>query len=469
MRVNFHNTRSTISGILTLALLITTYLPSVSIAAVSHVEAMKLGVALTPMGAEKTGNNDGSIPAWSGKMKGLPEGLPAIKSGDQYPNIYRHEKNLYTVTAQNLKKHESLISEGLKSLFAKYPETFFMSVYPSHRDGRFSSIMEKRTAWNAEHTLLAQDGNNILHYTGGVPFPIPNNGTEVIWNARISHPNPTIMGIFDDVAVYPNGKRHLSRQKFIAEFPYANLTNVIGETEEQIGSNAGLLQVTVMEPEEDKGQVTVIHETVSPRKSDRKTWVYTSERGQVKRAPSVGYDLPYGPGGLITADDILGFNGEVLRYNWALLGKKEMLIPYHNYRFDEPQENYFPILMEHHTNPEYMRYEKHRVWVVEANLKKQYNHSYSKRRFYIDEDSWQIVLLESYDTEGELWKVGILNTVYDFAVQGYIARAQIFHDLKSNAYLAARLVNIMGQPDLMGEFMEENYYSPRTLRKVDKH
>jgi len=439
--------------------------PSLATAAVTTLESQKLGTLLTPMGAEKSGNKDRTIPGWTGKLTGFRFGEHNWHTGMPTPDIYKHENSIYTVTAQNLKKHSAFISDGIKALFIKYPETFFMPVYPSHRDGRFSSKVEKRTAWNATHTLLSKDGNNILNYTGGAPFPIPKNGTEVIWNARITHPNSTIIGFLDDVAVYSNGKRHLSRQKFIAEFPYANPENIIGETERQIGNNAGLLKVTVFQPEVDKGRTTVVHETVNPKKSNRKSWIYSTERRHVRRSPNFGYNLPYGPGGLITADDILGFNGEIDRYNWALLGKKEMLIPYHNYHFDETQKNYFPILMEHHANPEFMRYEKHRVWIVEANLKKQYRHSYSKRRFYIDEDSWQIVLLESYDQNGELWKVGILNTIYDFSVQGYIARAQFFHDLKQNAYLAARLVNIKGQPELTGNYLGEAYYSPNNLRK----
>ena len=46
-------------------------------AAVSPEEAAKLGTSLTPVGAEKAGNADGSIPAWTG---GIPKNAGAVDS-----------------------------------------------------------------------------------------------------------------------------------------------------------------------------------------------------------------------------------------------------------------------------------------------------------------------------------------------------------------------------------------------------
>jgi hypothetical protein len=187
---------------------------------------------------------------------------------------------------------------------------------------------------------------------------------------------------------------------------------------------------------------------------------------RVRRAPSVGFDTPDGPGGLVTVDDSLGFNGAMERYEWSLVDKKEIYIPYHSYAFDDPDLDYDTLLQTAHANPDYMRYELHRVWVVEATLKKGANHIYAKRRFYIDEDSWQIVLLESYDGRGDLWRVGILNTIYDYAVQGYIARAQVFHDLQSGSYIALRLVNETGPSNFTASSKGEKYFSPANLRKM---
>lgn len=435
-------------------------------AAISQQEARKLGTELTPTGAQKAGSRDGSIPVWTGKMNGVPAGLSYMGSGDDYPDPYEKDELLVKITAQNMAQYEKNLSEGSKALLKKYPQTYSLNVYPSHRDGRWSQLTEKRTAWNAINTVLVSGIDGLQNFTGGVPFPVPKNAAEVMWNARIIHPHPTIIGEFDDMAVYANGTRQLRRQEFVSEFPYAYPQNKVGDTEAQIGINAGLVHVTVVLPERQKGMMTVVHEAADQVQNERKAWVYVPGSRRVRRAPTVGYDTPDGPGGLMTVDDALGFNGAMDRYDWSLIGKKEIYIPYHNYQFDKLGVDYKELLLVGHENPKYMRYEKHRVWVVEANLKKGARHVYAKRRFYIDEDSWQISLTESYDGRGNLWRVGVFTTVYDFALKGFIARAQIFHDLSSGAYLATRLVNEKGQPNLMGNPQGETYYSPANLRKM---
>ena len=443
-----------------------TVMPIVVSAAVSQQEAKKLGAELTPMGAEKAGNAAGTIPAWSGSMSGVPEGLSYMGSGDVYPDPYAADKVLFTITAQNLPQHQDKLSEGQIALLKKYPDTYNIPVYPSHRDGRFSQLTESRTAWNAANTVLVNGLDGLQYYTGGAPFPLPKNGGEVIWNARFIHPHPTIVGVMDDVAVYLNGTKQLRRQEFVSEFPYSYPQNKIGDTEAQIGINAALVHVNVIEPKRSKGQQTIVQEATDQVKNERQVWVYIPGTRRVRRAPTVGYDTPDGPGGLVTVDDSLGFNGAMDRYNWTLIGKKEVYIPYHNYKFDTPTVDYDKLLLPGHANPEYTRYELHRVWVVEANLKEGARHTYAKRRFYIDEDSWHIVLLESFDGRGDLWKVGILNTLYDFGIRGYIARAQMYHDLRSGAYVANRLVNETSQPNLMATPKGISYFSPGNLRKM---
>ncbi len=363
-------------------------------AAVSKQEAKKLGTELTPLGAERKGNADGSIPAWSGKLSGVPAGLSYMGSGDVYPDPYGKEKPIYSVTKQNLPNYQDLLTPGLQALMNKYPETFNVPVYPSHRDARWSKLVERRTSWNAINTVLVNGIDGMQNYTGGVPFPMPKSGVEVMWNARIVHPHPTIVGSFDDIAVYLDGNRQMRRNDYVSEFPYSYPQNKIGDTGSQIGINAALVHVTTQKPARNKGMMTVVHEPVDQVKHPRKAWVYLPGSRRVRRAPTVGYDTPDGPGGLVTVDDSLGFNGAMDRYDWKLVGKKEMLIPYHAYKFDNPGADYNMLLLPGHANPKYMRYEKHRVWVVEANLKKGQRHVYAKRRWYIDEDSWQIVLLE---------------------------------------------------------------------------
>jgi hypothetical protein len=434
-------------------------------AAVSQQEAKKLGTELTPMGGERGGNIDGSVPAWTGSMSGVPAGLSYMGSGDVYPDPYEKEKPLFVINRQNMEKYKDNLSEGQKAMLEKY-DTYNIPVYPSHRDGRWSELTVRRTQWNAVNTLLVNGIDGLQNFTGGAPFPIPKNAAEVIWNARIIHPHPTIVGNYDDVAVYPNGEQQLRRQSFVSEFPYAYPQNKIGDTETQIGINAGLVHVTVLKPDRMKGMMTIVQEATDQVKNERRAWVYMPGSRRVRRAPTVGYDTPDGPGGLVTVDDNMGYNGAMDRYDWTLLGKKEIFIPYHAYKFDSPKVDYKTLLMPYHANPAYMRYEKHRVWVVEANLKEGMRHVYAKRRFYIDEDSWHIALLESFDGRGELWKVGALNTVYDFALKGFITRAHAFHDLRSGAYVMNKLVNETAQPNLMATPKGDEYFNPNNLRSM---
>ena len=420
------------------------------------------------MGAERKGNADGSIPEWSGNMRGVPAGLQYSGSGDVYPNPYANEKPLFTIHAGNYTEHKARLSPGLVAMFEKYPDTFYMHVYPSHRDGRYNEKVEARTAWNAKNTQLVNGVDGLNNYTGGAPFPFPENANEVLWNGRIIHPNPTLNGTIDDIAVYLNGNWQQRRQIFVSEFPFSYPSNPVGKVDEDISENAALLHVTVDKPDRQKGQMTIVLEALDQVKGERQAWVYLPGSRRVRRAPTVGYDTPDGPGGLVTVDDSLGFNGAMDRYNWQLLGKKEAYIPYHNYKFDDPKVDYQTLLQPGHANPEYMRYELHRVWVVEANLKDGARHVYAKRRFYIDEDSWHIVLLESYDGRGDLWRVGILNTLYDYAVKGFVARAQMFHDLQSGAYIAMRLVNETSPMRMTDEPKGADYYSPRELRSMGR-
>lgn len=423
---------------------------------------------LTVLGAEKAGNSAGTIPAWTGDMLGLPSGLRYTGSGDIRPDPYAKEQPLFTIHAGNVDQYSQSLSEGQKMLFEKFPDSFFMHIYPSHRDGRFNAKTEERTAYNATHTKLINGQDGLRGYTGGVPFPQPKNGAEAIWNGRVNHPQTTVVGVMDDMAVYLNGNTQLRRQKLVSEYPFSYKDNPIGKIDEQISINAAYVHITVEQPRRKKDEMVIIHEALDQETHERKAWVYIPGTRRVRRAPTVGFDTPDGPGGIVTVDDSYGFNGALNRFSWKLVGKKEVYIPYHSYKFDDPKVNYKTLLQKGHANPDYMRYELHRVWVVEATLKPGKRHVYAKRRFYMDEDSWQIVLVDSYDGRGDLWRAGILNTVYDYAVQGYVNRAQMFHDFQSGAYIAMRLINETAPMNFLAKIQGEKYYTPSNLRKLGK-
>lgn len=430
-------------------------------------QAAKLGTELTPMGADPKANADGSIPAWKGSILGLPAGLTYAGSGSPYPDPYANEKPLFTINNANLDKYKDKLSEGSLALFKKYPD-YRMDIYPSHRDFRYNPQIEARTKWNIGNAELVNGIDGLQKMTGGVPFPIPQDGAEVIWNARINQPIPVADSLFDDVGVYSSGERQLFRSSMIIESPYAYENHPVGKVVEEIGINAALVFIEAFEPKRKKGEMVIVHEPLDQVLHDRKAWVFIPGAQRVKRAPNAGYDTPVGPGGLLTADDNMGFNGAMNRYDWKLIGKKEMYIPYNNYAFDSAKVKYDKLLTSKFVNPDYVRYELHRVWVVEADLKSGQRHLYAKRRFYVDEDNWLIAATDAYDGRGQLWRVGLQNTLYDFYLKGFIVRSQINYDLQAAAYVGVRLVNETRPSNYAMTIKGESFYTPGNLRTMSK-
>lgn len=438
------------------------------IAKVSPEEAKKLGSTLTEMGAEPAANAEGTIPAWTGTMYGLPEGLEYAGPRTPYPDPYADDEILFTITAENLAQHAAKLSEGQLALFETYPETFKMHIYPSHRDGRTDEKFVERLKFNAVNAELQNGIDGIKGFTGAAAFPIPQSGAEVMWNGRTNGVNHTMAGAYNDTATFPNGS-HSSRQSDIQfEYIYANPDNEVGALEDQLGHWAAFIMTRVYEPTRDKGTITSIFEPFDYVTYAREVWRYLPGSRRVRRAPTVGYDTPDGPGGIVTVDDTLGFNGAMDRFDWKLLGKKEIYIPYHSYKFDTPGVKAKELLTKFHVNPEYMRYELHRVWVVEATLREGKRHIYAKRRFYLDEDSWHYVLTENFDGRGELWKAVMINTLYEYNVKGYVTRSQIFHDLRAGTYMATRVTNEFEPMDFTAPTKGENYFSPTSVRKLGR-
>lgn len=451
-----------------ISLMIASLLTAGVAAKVPPEEASALGKSLTPVGANPLANADGSIPAYTGSMFGLPGDLQYDGPGMPYPDPYADEPVMHNVTAANRLSHAEFLSPGLEALFDTYPDTFRMQVYPSHRDGRYTDLFIEKLRYNALNAELYNGEDGIRGFTGSVAFPIPKTGAEVMWNSRTSGPFASLGGTYSDIAVFSNGAKSVRRSTIMSEYPYVDPGNPVGMEADQLGIYAAYVMTKVHEPLRDKGAITSIFEPYDYITNAREAWRYLPGSRRVRRAPTVGYDTPDGPGGFITVDDTLGFNGAMDRFDWTLLGKRELYIPYHSYKFDTPQLSYDELLPPFHANPDYVRYEKHRVWIVEANLREGKRHLYGKRRFYIDEDSWNIVMTENYDGRGELWKVVLINSIYEYNVPGYVSRAMMFHELRAGGYITIRLVNDSAPLDYTIPSRGESYYSPTSVRKLGR-
>lgn len=143
-----------------------------------------------------------------------------------------------------------------------------------------------------------------------------------------------------------------------------------------------------------------------------------------------------------------------------------MYIPYNSYKVGEKKVAYKDIITKSHANPELMRYELHRVWVVEATLKAGQKHSYGKRVFLLDEDSWNVAIEDAYDTRGNLWRVGIhgLMQYYDAGVSW--SRYNSWHDLTAGNYLLSGLDNEEKRGATFGGTGRLADFQPDALRRL---
>jgi hypothetical protein len=429
-------------------------------AKISMDEANKLGNELTPMGAVQAANDDGSIPKWTGGITKAPKGYVV---GDHHTDPYPNDKIKYTITAKNVSDYKNLLTPGQVKLFETYPETFKINVYQTHRSASYPEHVYQAVKKNATRSELVKDGNGIKGAAVGIPFPLPANGLEAIWNHTLRYRGERVTREGGQAAPTASGDYTYVGLKESLLLPY----NVKGALPKELEKTNILFKFKqkVSEPARLAGTALLVHETMDQIKTPRQAWTYNTGQRRVRRAPNVAYDAPgTASDGLRTTDDFDMYNGAPNRYNWKLIGKKELLIPYNDYRLHSDKVKYSEILQPGHINPELVRYEKHRVWVVEASLKENTRHIYKKRVFYIDEDSWQVAITDIYDNRDELYRVGISHTINYYEVPTLWSTLDVFHDLQSRRYIALGLDNEADMYDFSADLEQKNF-TPSALRR----
>lgn len=407
------------------------------IAAVSPEEAAKLGTTLTPLGAEKAGNADGSIPAWTG---GLPKNAGAVDSKGFLADPFANEKPLFTITAATADKYKDKLSDGQVAMFKRYPETYRIPVYPTHRTVALPADINESAKRSALNVTPINDGNGLANFTGNryYAFPIPKNGVEVIWNHITRYHGGNLRRTITQATPQTNGDFTVIRFKDEVAVP-SLLSDLAPGSDDNVLS---YFKQEVTAPARLAGNVLLVHETLDQVKEPRKAWIYNAGQRRVRRAPQVAYDgVGTSSDGLRTTDNFDLFSGAPDRYDWKLVGKKEMYIPYNSYKLDSPNLKYTDVIKAGHINQDLTRYELHRVWEVVATVKPNERHIYAKRHMYIDEDSWQVALADHYDGRGQLWRVaeGHAQFYYDHQVPAYTVEA--LYDIIAGRYIALGMKN----------------------------
>ena len=184
---------------------------------------------------------------------------------------------------------------------------------------------------------------------------------------------------------------------------------------------------------------------------------------RLRRAPNVGHDNPAtGADGLRTDDQADVFSGAMDRYQWKLLGKREMIVPANSYRLHSDAQTYVDILRKHHIDQNLTRYERRRVWVVEAHLRPATAHAYRRRVFYVDEDGWQIRVVDVHDAGDQLWRVQEAHSVVAYDKPYELPVCETVYDLQSKRYLAQALNN--EDPETVTALREVKDFEPGQVR-----
>ncbi|MCU7250896.1 DUF1329 domain-containing protein [Pseudomonas koreensis] len=405
-----------------------------AVAAVPADQAARLQKDLTPLGGERAGNASGTIPAWSG---GQTEAVAGPSLGDIPTGLFGNEKPLLRIDASNLEQHRDKLSDGTIALMKKYPTSFRIDVYPTHRTAAAPSWVYRNTAQNAASCQLADGAGPALKGCyGGTPFPIPQNGREAIWNWLLRLEPSTIDLGFKNIVVTPDGSRTLaSRNDEAFQFPYYYAD---GNAEKWSGEYF-MVRFSTTAPSFKVGESLVIRDSIDS-KVTRQAWQYLVGQRRVRRAPTVGYDTPdFVASGANYFDEVCGFQGFPDRYEWKLVGKKEMYVPYNTNAFQGARVD--DAFTGNHLNPDKLRWELHRVWEVEANVSADKRHAVPKRRFYLDEDTWMLTLMDGYDAKGNLWRTSQVPSFVVPKLPGVVMMPSAVYNLQAGTLSLVQLLN----------------------------
>ncbi|MBW2543463.1 MAG: DUF1329 domain-containing protein [Deltaproteobacteria bacterium] len=428
-------------------------------AEVAAEEAKRLGTDLTPVGAERAGNSEGTIPEWTGGITALP---PDYDPGISHPDPFAQDPVLFTIDASNWEQHAPHLTEGQKALLRTHPETWRMPIYRTRRSASYPSWVYDAIAANATRARVIMEGKGgVENAKVSSPFPIPNSGVEVIWNHNLRWRGVYIQRSNGLAAVTRRGKFQVVLSAQEIGFPYGSQHDT--PFKRKYPNIMFAIKSKIIAPALLAGNGTLGIETINQTRDPRKVWSYRQSLRRVVRNPFVAYDFPApNSDNLRTVDDAELFLGPPDRFDWKLLGKRQIYIPYNAYRLNSNAYSPKDILLTRHINPDLARYELHRVWVVEGRLKSDEKHAYSRRVFYVDEDSWQIAAADLYDLDGELWRVAEAHAINFYEVPVHWSTLEVYHDLKARRYLVSGLDNEQ-TPPIFGETTDPRGFSPNAL------
>ncbi len=420
----------------------------------------RLSSDLTPVGAERAGNASGTIPAWTGGISQAPENY---KPGDHHPDPFKGETPLFRIDQENMQDSAGHLSAGHIAMLQRYAD-YFIDVYPTHRSAALPERVYQKTLENGRTGMLAENGEAVKGVAEGLPFPFPENGQELIWNHRLRYKGT-------------GSTRHISLAAATAGGSFTEVTMTVatlglyyqpGATLESIDNYLLYFLQQTTSPARLAGSAVLIYESLNSVAQPRTAWVYNPGQRRVIRAPNIAYDNPSAASdGLQVSDMADMFNGALDRFDWQLTAKREMYVPYNAYRVHSADLDYHHLVQAGHLDPQYLRYELHRVWVVEARLKQGLRHINPHRTYYLDEDSYQILMVDHYDAKDKLWRFSEAHPIVFYDVPTLWTTIEIHHDLQSGRFVAYRLNPRKPVPPFNLD-VNPSRFTPQALRRMSR-
>jgi hypothetical protein len=421
------------------------------------------GPELTPVGAQRAGNADGTIPEWKGGVTAPPAGW---KQGDPRVDTFADDKILFNIDASNVNKYADKLSPGQIALIKSY-EGYKMNVYPTRRSCAYPQEWYEEIKRNAR---IAKVDDECLLLDGTHPplFPIPKTGCELIQNGKLCVFNgiegmerleaaliPTKGGSFEPII---QQMKATFRGESI-QFP--TFASLDGVWTKYLSHTLG--------PARQAGEISLVHALVD---GHLKAWTYNPGQRRVRRNPNFEYDNPV-PAfqGLMMIDQNNGYVGAADRYNWTLVGKQELYIPYNNHKFFDSHIKYAELIQPRYPRRDLIRYELHRVWVVEATVRPDRRHQMAKRIFYLDEDSWLITVVDGYDARGTMWRVSEHLPQVLYELPSCVANSSIFYDLTVGRYMVSPSLNEAPEADYLAGrkgLITNEGFTPDDLRRLGR-
>ncbi|MFO1218219.1 MAG: DUF1329 domain-containing protein [Burkholderiaceae bacterium] len=396
--------------------------------AATEAQAQALGKDLTPMGAERAASSDGTIPEWKGGDVQAPSGW---KPGSARPDPYAADKPLFSVTAANAEQYKAKLTEGQMAML-KQIKGYRMDVYPTRRSCGYPQAVYDNTRKNATGAKLAANGFDLgAAVTGGIPFPIPANGAEAMWNYKMHWVGEGRTERYSTVFSQPGDGKFVPLVQ--DQWTLTPLGDLKGKPVDP-DANEWLVLNEVVTPAARTGEIILVHYFLQ---KDNDAWLYFPGQRRVRRAPTFAYDNPV-PGyeNLLAVDQYPMFGGRLDRYDWKLAGKQELLVPYNTYRFNNQDAKLADVFGADSPKRELIRYEAHRVWKIEATVKAGQRHQFPKRVIYLDEDSWMMVAADNYDAQGKVWRVQESYPYVAWELPACVYQGYIVYDLNVGRYMA---------------------------------